>query len=319
MDTLSARTATRPASGTLAVHTRRIWERLAQRSWHLLPVSIGRLLIQPLPDRVYLTLGHLLYFGRWPNYRNPTTFNEHIQEYMLRCRDPLLQTAADKVACRDYIAQRVGSQYLVPLLGVWGSAEAVPLDTLPRPCVLKPSAASGAVLLLKCGDRRSEDDLRAVMRRWLRKDYSRLHREWAYAGVPRRILAETMLLDEAGEDPPTDYKAYVIGGVVRYFHVDRGRFKHHTRNLYTPDWRLLPLRWTLENHPPEPPPAPLAEMVRLAEELARPFEFLRVDFYAIRSKVYVGELTNYPGAGFEKFIPGRYADIVGAWWKRRVD
>jgi hypothetical protein len=299
------------------VRARRALQRLVERDWRQFPISIGRWLIRPFPDRVYLTLGHLFYFGRWPHYRRPQTFNEHIQEYMLRCRDPLLQIAADKVASRAYIARRVGAHYLVPLLGVWDDADEVPLATLPRPCVIKPSAASGWVLLLKSDDSRPEEELREIMRKWLRRDYSRLHREWCYRGLPRRIVAEPMLLDAVTQQPPTDYKGYVIGGALRYFHVDRDRFTHHTRNLYSADWKLLPLRWTLENHPPEPAPAPLDEMVRVAEELARPFEFLRVDLYVVEGKVYVGELTNYPGAGFEKFIPGRYAKVIGSLWKRR--
>ncbi len=318
MEALSGRVPGRPILPRVFRRLRLLWLSLIHRRWQFLPLTIGRLLVRPFPDRVYLTLGHLIYFGRWPNYRNPVTFNEHIQEYMLRCRDPLLRTAADKLACRDYIARTVGPRYAVPLIGVWDDADAVPLDTLPRPCVLKPNASSGAVILLKAGDVEvDKDTLRAMMRRWLRQDYYRLHREWCYRGLPRRIIAEKMLLGP-NDQPPTDYKAYVIGGSVRYFHVDRDRFTHHTRNLYARDWTLMPLRWTLENHPPEPAPAPLAEMIEVAEELARPFEFLRVDLYVVKNRVYVGELTNYPGAGFEKFIPGDYAKVAGAWWKRRV-
>ena len=316
IEAISPRTGTWPGLKRRMSKGRRAWQRLLQRDWRQFPISVGRWVIQPLPDRVYLTLGHFFYFGRWPDFRNPITFNEHIQEYMLRCRDPLLRTVTDKVTCREYVARNVGAQYLVPQLGVWDDAERVPLATLPRPCVIKPTAASGQVLLLRRGDPRPEDELRDIMRKWLRRDYSRLHREWCYRGLPRRIVAETMLHDEGSEQPPPDYKGYVIGGALRYFQVDRNRFGHHTRNLYSPDWKLLPLRFTLETHPPERAPAPLREMVQVAEELARPFEFLRVDFYVVEGRPYVGELTNYPGAGFEKFIPGRYAEVVGALWKR---
>lgn len=316
MDVLSNHDAAIPHQAGLFALGKRIVDRLAQGSWEQVPISIGRALLQPFPDRVYLTLGHLCYFGRWPNYERPTTFQEHIQEYMMRCRDPLLRIAADKVASRDYIAARVGKSYVIPLLGVWDKPDDVPFETLPRPCVLKPSAASGATLLLRAGDPMRGDEARALMRDWLRRDYSRLHREWCYAGLPRRIIAEPMLVTNDNDGVPVDYKAYVIGGSMRYFHVDRGRFSHHTRNLYDRDWNLMPVRWSLKGHPPEPAPAPLKEMVAVAEELARAFEFMRVDLYCVAGKVYVGELTNYPGAGFEKFIPGSYSKVVGALWKR---
>jgi hypothetical protein len=292
---------------------RTVQRRLLRRSWRHAPQSLARLMLRPFPDQLYLALGHLCYFGRWPDYRRPRSFNEHIQAYMLRCRDPLLRVAADKIASRDYIASRVGTDLLVPLIGVWDRAEDVPLDQLARPCVLKPTAASGMVLMLRPRDQIDLTEVRAVLNRWLQRDYSKLHREWCYEGLPRRLLAEQMLVDDRGTIPP-DYKAYVIGGKVRFIQVDRGRFAHHTRNIYGPTWDALPARWTLENHAPDVRPACLPRMLQVAEALAEPFEFLRVDFYVLRDRLYVGELTNYPGAGFEKFIPGEYALHIGSFW-----
>jgi hypothetical protein len=319
MHALPVRAGAGARIGALVAHGRRLWLALVHRSWRQVPVSLARRLLRPFPDRVYLALGHLFYLGKWPNYANPRGFNEHIQEYMLRCRDPRLRVTADKILSRSYITTHVGPSYLVPLLGAWDSADAVPLERLPRPCVLKPSAASGLVLMLREGEEHDANELRRVMRGWLRRDYSRLHREWCYMGLPRRIIAETMLIDEKTGSVPADYKAYVIGGAVRFFQVDRGRFGHHTRNIYGPNWEPLPARWTLRRHAPDPVPPQLAEMVAVAEELARPFEFLRTDYYLVGDKLYIGELTNYPGAGFEKFIPASYSNVIGAYWRRPGD
>jgi len=319
MHALPVRAGTWHRVGSLLAHGRHFWLALLRRSWLQLPVSVARRLMRPLPDRFYLAIGYLCYLGKWPNYAKPRTFNEHIHEYMLRCRDPLLRVAADKILSRSYITMRVGTSYLVPLLGAWDSADAVPIEQLPRPCVLKPSAASGLVLMLRAGEEHDADELRRTMRGWLRRDYSRLHREWCYTGLPRRIIAEQMLVDESTGAVPADYKAYVIGGAVRFFQVDRGRFGHHTRNIYGPNWETLSPRWTLHKHAPDPVPQQLAEMVAVAEELARPFEFLRIDYYLVGDKLYIGELTNYPGAGFEKFIPASYSNVIGAFWKRPGD
>jgi hypothetical protein len=289
---------------------------LAARIRHArrLDLYLARLLGRPLPDRLYLQLGHLLYFGNWPDLDRPRTLNEHIMAYMLRCRDPLLQVAADKARARRYIAERIGAQYLVPLHGLWHNADDVPLETLPRPCVLKPTAASGMVMFLRQGDAIDPGRVRARLRRWLRRDYGRFHREWAYHGAQQAILAEPMLGD--GRALPPDYKLWVIGGKVRFIQVDRGRFVHHTRNLYRPDWQLLPARLTLENHEADSRPPCLEEMVQIAERLARPLEFLRVDGYVLDGRFHVGELTGTPGAGFEKFIPSSYAYELGSCWTR---
>jgi TupA-like ATPgrasp len=271
-----------------------------------------------LSDRHYLAIGYRLYFGAWPNYDQPRTFNEHIHAYMLRCRSPLLHIAADKALTRDHVARTVGPQYLVPALGLWPNARSVPIETLPRPCVLKPTVGSGQVLFLRADDAGiSICQARLTLQRWLDTEYGRMNREWCYDRLRGKVIAETLLADEHG-DVPADYKLYVIGCAVRFIQVDRGRFGCHTRNLYDTDWQLLPARLTLPNHTPDPRPAPLAEMIAITLRLAQDFEFLRVDCYVVDGRVYVGELTNYPGAGFERFIPHSFALELGAHWRRKI-
>lgn len=312
MEALSNATA-EATTGHPMVGAVKAWRRRwSERDWRQAPVSLARKLLQPFPDSVYLRLGYRAFFGVWPDYSNPRSFNEHIHVYMLRCRDPMLRVTADKVQSREYIAGRVGAHLLVPLLGVWDSADDVPLATLPRPFVLKPTAASGLVHFVREHESIDEHELRAIMRHWIRRDYSHLHREWCYRGLRRRLMAETLLQSDGSV--PADYKAYVIGGKVRFLQVDRGRFAHHTRNVYDAQWQPLPARWSLEKHAVDPRPDCLGQMVEIAEILARPFEFLRIDYYIVDGRLYVGELTNYPGAGFERFIPYEYSLEIGAFW-----
>jgi hypothetical protein len=283
------------------------------RDWTL---ALLRLLMRPCSDALYLKVAHRRYFGRWPDYRRPRHLHEHIQAYMLRTRDPRLVMLADKVRVREYIARTAGAQYVVPLLGSWRRAEDVPLETLPFPVVLKPSHASGRVLLLHSRAQLQPREHRQLLRKWLAQDYSRVNREWFYHHVPRRIVAEPMLFDAEGHIP-ADYKAYVIGGQVRYFQVEKDRFGRSTRNLYGPQWQLLPVRGPQPRHAPEPPPPALPQMVALAEKLAAPFEFLRVDYYLTRQGLRISELTNSPGAGFGRFYPERFGEEMAALWRRR--
>ncbi|MEX8495026.1 ATP-grasp fold amidoligase family protein [Sphaerotilus sp.] len=295
---------------------------LSSRTRHLLSRLLGirrpdlllaRRLGALLSDRRYLAIGHRLYFGAWPDYEHPRTINEHIHAYMLRCRSPLLHIAADKALTRDHVARTVGRQYLVPTLGLWPDVASIPIRTLPRPCVLKPTVGSGQVLFLRTGEEINLCQTRLTLQRWLDTEYSRMNREWCYDRLRGKIIAETLLTDGHG-DVPADYKLYVIGGAVRFIQVDRGRFRQHTRNLYDTDWQLLSARLSLQNHPPDPRPACLAEMIDITLRLAQCFEFLRVDCYIVDGRLYVGELTNYPGAGFERFIPHAYALELGALW-----
>ena len=282
-------------------------------------LAIARLLGRPLPDRLYMQLGHWLFFGCWPDFAHPRTLSEHIMASMLRCRDPILKTAADKILARRYIAERVGHKYLVPLYGIWGSADEIPLDTLARPCVIKPSAASGRVMLLRPAEAVDIESLRETLRNWLRLDYSRLHREWAYQGLQQRIMAEKMLMGDDGQPPP-DYKLWVVGKKVRMITVDRDRFMGRTRNLYRPDWEWIDVRhYPCENHPSDPRPKQLDELIAVAEYLAAPFEFLRVDCYLDEDSLFVGELTASPGAGYERFEPASFSHEMAGLWTTPAD
>jgi len=281
-----------------------------ERQWH---VAALRLLARPLSDGMYLRIAHWLYYRRWPDYNHPRTLQEHIQAYMLRCRDPALVMLADKVAVRDYIDRRLGPGYTVPLLGVWHDAADVPLASLPYPLVLKPSHLSGRVMLLAAHRDSDAPRVRERLRGWLQRDHSRGNREWFYAQVPKRVIAEPLLQDDSGA-VPSDVKAYVIGGRVRYFQIDGGRFTRPTRNLYGPDWQLLPARTSLPRHRPEPPPLALPRLIEIAEQVAAPFEFMRVDFYVIGERVLIGELTNSPGAGFGHYYPPQFGEELAAHW-----
>jgi hypothetical protein len=287
-----------------------IAEQVSRRQWH---VALLRALGRPLSDGAYLRLAHWLYYRRWPDYDQPRTLQEHIQAYLLRCRDPALVMLADKVAMRDHITRTLGPGYTVPLLGTWQHESEVPLAQLPYPLVLKPSHLSGRVLLLGEHQPLDEPRHRQRMRQWLRRDHSHVNREWFYAQVPRRVIAEPMLQDRGG-GVPRDLKAYVIGGRVRYFQVDSSRFVRPTRNLYGPDWRLLPVRTSLPMHAPDPAPRALARMVEIAEQVAAPFEFLRVDFYVLGERVLIGELTSTPGAGFGRYYPREFGERMAAHW-----
>ena len=54
---------------------------------------------------------------------NPKTFNEKIQWLKLYDRNPLKTKLADKYEVRDWIKEKIGEEYLIPLLGVWDNFE----------------------------------------------------------------------------------------------------------------------------------------------------------------------------------------------------
>ena len=261
----------------------------------------------------------------------PQTFQEKVHHKMLSDRRPLLTTFADKVAVREYVRARVGTDILTELLLVTQDPNAVQETVLPREFALKASHGSGGcVIVADCAP--SENRLPSSPAAWFRVavspdrlEWNRLRRicrellvirykprlEWAYRNVPPRILVEELLLQDG--DLPYDYKFYVFHGRVRLVIVDIDRYGRHLRNLYSRDWEVVPVENRHSRGPEVERPSLLDEMVSIAERLGEAVDFVRVDLYALHDRVVFGEMTNYPGAG-ERFRPAFFDYDLGAWW-----
>ena len=61
-----------------------------------------------LPDKLYLSLKFYKEFGRFPNWKNPQTYNEKLQWLKLYDRKPEYTMMVDKYAVKDYVAGNIG-------------------------------------------------------------------------------------------------------------------------------------------------------------------------------------------------------------------
>src|SRR6478752_5746141 len=112
---------------------------------------------------------HRAMFGKSPRFFPPVSFNEHIVHRIIYDRDPRLKVICDKVALRQFVQDKVGSKYIVPILQLCEHPKEIDWQTLPEKFVLKPSHSSGLVGVL---DKSWNKDLvRKVAERWLSQDY----------------------------------------------------------------------------------------------------------------------------------------------------
>lgn len=269
-----------------------------------------------LSDKLYLQLKFRHYFGRWINFKNPTSFNEKMQWLKVYDRKHEYTRMVDKYEVRQYIAECVGAQYLVPLLGVWNSADDIDFDSLPNEFVLKCTHDSGGIII--CRDKRKLDipAIRKKLNKALSRKFYYYSREWPYKNVTPRIISEALLYDE--EDPDLkDYKFMCFEGVHKCTFVCSNRHSYGLNiTIYDSEWKRMPV---VRHHPPSKSelrrPDNYQEMRDIAELLSRNMHFLRVDFYECNSRLYVGELTFYPGGGFEEFTPSEWDEKLGSWIK----
>lgn len=268
--------------------------------------------LSPPQYRAALKHWYWLFKGRPCHLEAPRTMTEKIHWLKLYDSTPLKGRLADKFLVREWVADTVGEEYLVPLLGVWDSPDEIDFASLPTSFVLKATHGSGWNILVPNKSALDEEWARGRLREWLglrqaMKGGFELHYEYCEP----RIVCERFLRDGTGG--LRDYKFMVFDGVVQFaFTVDR-RAGLAMRGTYLPDWTRAPFEYTCEavRAPDVPPPSGLETMLRRASRLGKGFACARVDFYQVRGRVYFGEITFTDADGLSEFAPARYNRIFG--------
>lgn len=278
------------------------------------PLATSRGLTNWVPDKVHLNLLYRVRIGARLNLECPTGFNEKLQWLKLHDRNPLYTRLVDKYAVKDWVADRIGARYVTETFACWDRAEDIDISSLPERFVLKTSHDCGGIAI--CRDR-ATFDLNAAKRklaRHLKRNYFWGGREWPYKNVKPCVFAEEYLEPNASGDL-TDYKFMCFGGRTRCAFTCTGRAEGDLRvDFFDVGWKHLPFTRHYPNAdvPPERPRR-LEDMVALAERLSEGIPFVRVDFYEQGDRVLFGEMTFYPGSGFEEFDPEEWDARLGSW------
>lgn len=295
-------------------------------SWHDLSIKKAcfyvyrRLgLYNKIPDENYLKKIFQLKMNKPLNLECPTTFNEKLQWLKLYDRKPEYTMMVDKVEVKQYVAEKIGGEYVIPTLGIWNNPNEIDFIQLPDQFVLKCNHDSGGLCICESKNTFDITLAKKKLKKSLERDYYLWAREWPYKNVPRKILAEEYIQEKSHDNHKAelkDYKFMCFHGQVKCSFICSDRFSEKGLHVtfFDRDWNVMPF----ERHYPSvkeglPKPKNYEKMIELAETLSKDIPFVRVDFYEVDGKVYFGELTFYPGAGFEEFTPEIWDEILGSW------
>ena len=266
-------------------------------------------------DKTYLKMRYALSLGRKLNLDNPQTYSEKLQWLKLYDRRPEYTKMVDKYAAKDYVANKVGQEYVVPTYGVWDKVEDIEWEKLPKQFVLKTTHDSGGIVI--CRDKETLDKEAAIskLRIGLAQDFYYVGREWPYKNVPHRIIAEKYLEPRPDTHDLPDYKFFCFDGEVKamFIATDRGKKGEQVKfDYFTPDFEPLPFK---QSHPhaskmPEKPKN-FGLMKEIASKLSQGLPHVRVDLYEVEEKVFFGELTLYHFSGFAPFHPDEWDKVFG--------
>lgn len=291
------------------------------------PKSIKRLFVANLsktkishliPDKAFLKMQYKSIFGKKLDLKNPKTFNEKLQWLKLYDRNPEYCRLVDKCDVKDYIAETIGEQYVIPTLGVWDRFEDIDFDSLPNQFVLKCTHDSGSTVI--CRDKACFDVevARRKLSRRLGKNLFWHGREWPYKNIKPRILAEAYM-EDAKTLELRDYKFFCFDGEVKALFIATDRQKEDEEvkfDFFAPDFNWLPFKQGHPNASVKPErPEHFEEMKMLATKLSSGMPHVRVDFYEANGKVYFGEMTFFHFCGLVPFEPRDWDLKLGEYIK----
>lgn len=245
------------------------------------------------------------------NLDTPQTFNEKLQWLKIYDNTKNKTMLADKYAVRNWVQEKIGSQYLIDLLGVWNSFEEIDFNKLPQSFVLKCNHGSGMNVVVKDKNKIDVRELKGKFDKWMNTDFAAFNMEPQYYGIKRKIIAESYLTNNG--DDLYDYKFWCNNGKCDFIMFLSERKEGLKMANFDREWNLLSFVYDHEKcDSVVEKPDNLQQMIELAEILANGFYHVRVDFYRLNDgTLKFGEMTFTSMSGIQKWIPKEADNYVG--------
>lgn len=269
-------------------------------------MTLAKKSLRFLPDKSYIKLYYRLRVGRKLNINNPTTLNEKLQWLKFNYRFPLQSIVSDKLLVREYVKDKIGEKYLIPLIGSWKKYDDIDFSMLPEKFVLKCNHDSGGLVVCNDKEKLNHIEAKRKIEKSLNSNFFYIGREYQYRNIKPMILCEKFISDNG--NVPMDYKVYCFNGVPDVILVCKDRFSKNTHRasyyFFDQEWNFQPLNKGDDNikNVDLPKPKNLDEMIEIAKKLSKDFVFARIDLYNVDGKIYFGEITLSPNSGFDPDI-----------------
>jgi hypothetical protein len=250
--------------------------------------------------------------GKKLHLSNPKTFNEKIQWLGLYDLTALKTRLCDKYLVREWIKEKIGEEYLIPLLGVYNSFDEINFDELPDQFALKANHGCGWNVIVKDKKVLDMQKIKSDFAFWMSSNYAyQFGLQLQYRDIEPKIIIEQYMKNLDGD--LFDYKVFCFDGKPVYIMFLSDRAVGLKMAFYDTDWNLQPFVYSYpRNDKVVPKPACLEEMLRLSEKLSKGFSHVRVDFYVLNDgTIKFGEMTFSSASGTCKWNPPEYDLILG--------
>lgn len=278
---------------------------------------IMEILFLLLSEKVYIKTIYKIIMGHKLNLKNPKKFSEKIQFRKIYGNNEFYSIIADKFLVRNYIKEKIGDKYLIPLYGVYEKIEKNNLEKIEVPFILKTNNGSGGHYIIKNNEEKNNKNMYLKLNKEVNKFYGKLHLEKFYNYIKPKIIVEKLILE--ANKLPSDIKIHCFNNKDNnktkfLIQIIKNRDTNMEMSYYDEEWNLLDI---ISNNKllKEEKPDQLNEMLEIARKLSEDFDYLRVDLYNVEKKIYFGELTQTPRGGFFNYFNEKIDLKIGEMWK----
>ncbi|MBR5781903.1 MAG: glycosyl transferase [Bacteroidales bacterium] len=280
----------------------------------LFGVLLRRTIGPYMNDESFIKWEYFSGMAKFPDLKNPKTFNEKLQWLKLNDIHEDYAEMVDKASAKEYVKKIIGEEYIIPTLGIWRRFDEIDFSKLPNQFVLKTTHDSGGVVVVSDKSNFDIAEARRKLNKSLRNNYFLQHREYPYKYIQPRIIAEQYMVDESTTELK-DYKFFCFHGKCKMLFIATDRSLGDVKfDFYDTEFNHLPF---MQGHPwatkEIQKPECFDEMIQIAEKLSEGIPHVRVDLYNINGKIYFGELTFFHFSGNVPFIPHEWDNKIGEW------
>ena len=263
-------------------------------------------------DTKISTLQYFLKNNTKPDLVNPKEFMEKTLWLKLYYYKEDYGKFVDKYEVRSYIEEKIGTEYLNEIYGIYDNVAQINFNALPDQFVLKGTHGSGYNIIVKNKSELNLEQTNKKLNQFLSDNYYYRFRESIYKNLQPRILVEKYI-SEIDSDSLIDYKFHCFHGEPKYVFVQKNKHENLRKSFYDLNWnKIMPEKdITAFSEADFEKPDNFDEMVQVAKKLSEGFIFLRVDLYSISNKIIFGELTFFSNAGLIRSSVERFNTEFG--------
>lgn len=236
------------------------------------------------------------------NFESPVDYTEKVQFRKLYGNHAVYAQVADKYAVRDFVAGRVGQDYLVPLHAVCEQLTPEIVAGLPDAFVAKATHGCKWNRIVHDKGKTDTAELIRYLNATMSLRYGASTGEFHYRLIPPRIVVEQLLADRDGQ-LPYDYYIFCYNTPAGFdYAISISSPGITSAAHYDKHWNRWDGSFSEAEYKRYMKPDNFPEMLEVARKLSAGFDFIRVDLYNVEGRIFFGELTVTPNAGFG-FIP----------------